>query len=258
MFSFIVEAYNFLFYNPIFEALVFIYQNLSFSSLGFSILILTVGIRIILFPLFYKSAKSQAIMKKIRPKIKAIKEEYKDNKEKQAEKLMELYKKYGFNPFSSFLVLLIQLPVFIALFRIFRNSDLLTETFSNLTFLGVINLTSSSIILALGVAVIQYFQSKVSLSNDDSSNNSDSSPMAGFQSKLKYILPPISFMVLVNLPSALALYWGTSTIFSLGQQVYIKKKIDQMDFSAEEEIEIKEDQNKENNSEHKKENKSDN
>lgn len=239
----IADFYTNYIYNPLFELLIFIYQNASFDSLGLAIIILTIVIRVVLLPLFYKSAKSQALMKKLKPKIDEIRDKYKEDKEKQAQKLMSLYKKYSFNPFSGFLVLIVQLPIFFALFRIFRNTELITETFSNTLFLGV-NLIETSIVLTFAVAILQYFQGKMTAGK--TSKSKGDSPLANFGSTFQYIAPAISFIVLIYLPSALALYWGMSTLFSLGQQHIINKKIDVEDVDIDE---IKSDDNKDNDKE---------
>lgn len=236
----IADLFNNYILDPIFSVLIFIYQNIGFDSLGVSIIILTIAIRVVLFPLFYKSAKSQALMKKLKPKIDEIREKYKENKEKQAQKLMSLYKKYSFNPFSGFLVLLVQLPVFFALFQIFRDVDLITETFSQTVFLGV-NLVEPNIILTFGVAILQYFQGKMTAGK--ASKGKGSSPLASFGSTFQYIAPVISFVVLIYLPSALALYWGMSTLFSLGQQNIINKKMEDNEVDVDE-IKSDDDKNK--------------
>ncbi len=80
-------------YRPLFNALFFLYQNFSFHDLGIAIILLTILIRVVLFPLFYKGAKDQAIMQRLAPKIKEIQRNHKHNKEKQAQAMLELYRK---------------------------------------------------------------------------------------------------------------------------------------------------------------------
>lgn len=223
MFSFIGDLYNSFVYDPLFDLLVFLYQNLAFESLGLAIIFLTVLIRLVLLPFFYKSARSQALMQKLRPKINEIRDEHEDDKEKQAQKLMELYQEHNFNPFSGFLILIIQLPIFFALFRIFRDQALMESTFSHTMFIGL-NLGEASIALTFVAAILQYFQGKLTMSQNKSSGGG---AMASFGKIMPYAAPFISFIILMNLPSALALYWGTSTLFSVGQQVVINKKLEE-------------------------------
>lgn len=213
-----------VFFKPIFSLLVFIYHNLAFGSAGLAIIILTVLIRTALLPLFYKSAKDQTLMQKLRPKIEKIRKELKHDREKQAQALITLYKEHKLNPFSGFLILLVQLPIFIALFQIFRKDENLLEIFDSLQFLGFINLGKTSVLLVTLAAVLQYFQGKLSLSRTKTVSRKDS--MASFNKTFLYLGSIFSFIILINLPSALALYWLVSTLFSIGQQFVINKKLE--------------------------------
>ena len=103
-------------YQPILAVLVFIYNSVGFSDLGLSIIILTILVRIILFPIFYKSAKDQTLLQRLQPHIKKIQLDHKDNREVQAKALLSLYKEHKVNPFTGFALLLVQLPIFIVLF----------------------------------------------------------------------------------------------------------------------------------------------
>ncbi len=103
-----VTLFNTYVYQPILWLLVFIYQNLSFHDLGLAIVILTVLVRLVLLPIFYKGAKDQTIIQKIQPHVKKIQLDHKDDKEKQAKELMALYQKHHVNPFSSILFLIIR------------------------------------------------------------------------------------------------------------------------------------------------------
>src|SRR3989338_7089858 len=120
-----------LFYNPLFNLLIFIYNNFAFQDLGLAIIFLTLFIRIIFLPLFYKSTKNQILIQRLQPELNKIQHDHKDNKEKQAQAMMDLYKKHNVNPFSSFLMLFIQLPVLIAIYRLFVK-EFSPELFNNL------------------------------------------------------------------------------------------------------------------------------
>src|SRR3989344_5111785 len=131
-------------YNPIYDFVIFLYNNWAFHDLGIAIILLTLLFRLVLFPLFYKGAKNQLILQKLQPEIQKIQHDHKDNKEKQAQEMMGLYKKYKVNPLSSFLIILIQLPILIALYQVILSGD-----FSgiNTLFLGLINLKTQSIFI---------------------------------------------------------------------------------------------------------------
>ncbi|MEX1014481.1 MAG: YidC/Oxa1 family membrane protein insertase [Candidatus Paceibacterota bacterium] len=214
--------FNNLIYSPLSEGLVFIYENFGLEDLGLSIIILTIIIRVILLPFFYKGAKNQTLMQKLQPDMEEIKKKHKDNKEEQAKALMALYKENKLNPFSSFLVLLIQLPIFFGLFRIFQDIEAI-NAFSSHIFLGI-NLAEPSILFAAIAAIFQYVQGRLSLSLTKS-NNKNNSMQAKIGKNMVYFAPIISIVILVNLPSALALYWVFNALFSGVQQIIINKRL---------------------------------
>ncbi|MGC9603236.1 MAG: YidC/Oxa1 family membrane protein insertase [Minisyncoccia bacterium] len=216
--------FNAYIYQPILWLLIFIYQNLSFGDLGLAIIMLTVLVRVVLLPIFYKGARDQTIIQKIQPHVKKIQLDHKDDKERQAKELMELYKKHRVNPFSSILFLIIQLPIFIALFRVFTK-EVGSSVFLSHTLFGLLDLSGRSVILAVVAAAIQYFQTRMMLASkpDDGSRKKDM--IAGNQKMMMYLGPALTLIVLFNLPSAIGLYWTVSNVFSVGQQFFINKKI---------------------------------
>ena len=96
------NLFHTILYQPLFNALIFLYQYLSFHDLGIAIILLTIVIRLVLFPLFYKGAKDQAILQRLAPKIKEIQTNHKNDKQKQAKAMMDLYRQHKVNPFSGF------------------------------------------------------------------------------------------------------------------------------------------------------------
>ncbi len=213
--------FNTIIYQPILWVLIFLYQNASFGDLGIAIVLLTILIRLILLPLFYKGAKDQTVLQRLQPHIKKIQLDHKDDKEKQARAMMELYKTNKVNPFSGFLLLLLQLPVFIALFEIFTKG-INSSTFTNQTFFGL-DLVQKSLILAICAALLQYLQGRLAIPNGK---------METAQRVMMFVGPLVTILVLGNLPAALGLYWSVSNLFSLGQQVYINKKLPPLPDSA--------------------------
>src|SRR5580692_1502805 len=110
--------YHLIFKYPILNLLIFFYQTIAFHDLGLAIILATIFLRLILYPFFHTGAKQQMLMQRIQPHVKKIQEQHKDDREAQAAALMALYKEHGVNPFSSILLLVIQLPILIALYRI--------------------------------------------------------------------------------------------------------------------------------------------
>lgn len=223
-----ISLFNTYIHDPILSLLVFIYNNASFGDLGVAIIILTLIIRVVLFPLFYKGAKDQSLMQRLQPKIREIQKKNKDNREAQAQALMSLYKENKLNPLSGFLILLLQLPIFIALFQIFAHG-LTGDVFNSTMFLNVIDLQAKNFIVVLAAAATQYFQGKLTLSqkNEDTQNNQQGGIGKMLQNgKLMIVFGPIlTIVILSGLPSALGLYWTISNVFAIGQQFYINKQL---------------------------------
>lgn len=224
------KLFNSILVDPLYDLLLFIYNLDIISDLGIAIIVFTALIRLVLFPLFYKGAKQQTLMQRLQPEINKVRKKYKDDREKQAQALMDVYKENNINPFSGIFMILIQIAVFFALFWIFRNGERI-EAFSTPFFIGV-PLIESSIAFALVVAFLRYFQGKLSLGQNK--NMPKSGMMASFGKYMVYAAPVISFVVLTSFPAALAVYWGTNTLFSIGQQYIINKQINKKDKDKEE------------------------
>jgi YidC/Oxa1 family membrane protein insertase len=215
--------FNTYLYQPILAVLVFIYQHLSFGDLGVAIVLLTIAVRVVLFPLFYKGAKDQTVAQRLQPKIKQIQTEHRDNKEKQAAELMALYREHKFNPLSGILLLLVQLPIFIALFQIFR-SELGSAVFDNQTLFGLIDVGEKSIVIAIIAAALQFLQGKLSLPPIEQGTETKN-PLAGAGKAMVYVGPVFTVIILLNLPAGIGIYWIVTTLFSVVQQAYINRKL---------------------------------
>src|SRR3989344_9578297 len=169
-----IYLYDQILYYPLLNALVFLYNIVPFHDFGIAIILLTILIRIILYPLFHKSARHQAISQRLQPEVKKLQELHKGDKQKQTAAIMALHKEHGINPFSGFLLLVVQLPVLIGLYQILSRSlkpEFLAGLYSfidapaaiNPIFLGLINLSEGSIFIVGLAAIAQYFQGKLAL-----------------------------------------------------------------------------------------------
>ncbi|MDP2696228.1 MAG: YidC/Oxa1 family membrane protein insertase [bacterium] len=224
-------------YRPLFNALIFLYQHITLADLGLAIILLTVIIRFILLPLFYKSFKNQTIMQKLQPEIQKIQHDHKDNREKQAQALMALYKEHKVNPFSGFLMIFIQLPILIALYRVFitgLSDESLSDLYSFMVapmhidplFLGGIDLAMPSMLIVVLAAIFQYWQGKISLAKVDKNKKDQPKSIAvSMGRQMVFIGPLLTFIILRGLPAAVGLYWLTTSIFSICQQYYINKQV---------------------------------
>lgn len=233
-------AYNEILYKPLFNFLVFLYNILPWQDIGIAIILLTLFIKLILFPLSKKSFKTQRMMGAIQSEIKKIKEKNKGNKEAEIKEAMELYRKYKVNPFSGCLPILIQLPIIFALYKVFlkglSNSGLeglysfvANPGIINPVFLGFINLSQASVYFAALAAALQFIQSKFMKKvssgfgdNEAAKKSSDISKVLGFQ--MTYFLPLFTFFIGLKLPAGLMLFWTFSILFSIGEQLIISKK----------------------------------
>ena len=176
------------------------------------------------------------VMQRIQPHVKKIQVDHKENKEKQAQALLALYREHRINPFSSFFLLLVQIPVLIALYKVFLGG-LSPDTFRDLysfvaapgdinhISLGLINLSEPDTII-VGLAVIaQYFQAKWSMAQQSSTGKGDpAQDMAARMGRQMVIIGPlITLLFLMRLPSAVGIYWLTTSVFSIIQQKIITK-----------------------------------
>jgi YidC/Oxa1 family membrane protein insertase len=235
--DFLISAFNLLIYQPLFNALVFLYSYLPGQDFGIAIIVLTVLIKFILYPLSAKGIRAQKALQEIQPKIKALQEKFKNDKEKQVRAVMEFYKKEKVNPFSSILPLLVQLPILIGLFRLFTRGfgpEQLEWLYSfvqhpgqiDTTFLGVVDLTGASVELAVLAGIFQFIQAKMLAPKKVKAGPPDFSQM--LQKQMIYFFPFFTvFLLLYLIPiSAIALYWLTITIFTVCQQYITLKKYD--------------------------------
>ncbi len=220
------------FYQPIFNLLIFIYNNLSFHDLGISIVILIVIIKGILWPLSRKSIKSQKELQDLQPKLDALKVKYKDDKVGLSQATMDIYKENKVNPFSSCLPLLIQFPFLIAVFRVFRdkineNLDLVYSFISkpetvNMISFGFLDLSKPNIYLAVLAGLAQFWQSKMMMAKkpEIKTEGAKDENMAAVMSKqMMYFMPVITVFIGVSLPGGLTLYWFFFTLLTVAQQL---------------------------------------
>ena len=225
------------FYQPIFNLLIWLYNIIPGHDLGLAIIALTVIIKLALLPLSKQSIKSQKALQELQPKIDEIKKKYANKKEEQAKAMMELYKQEKVNPFSSCLPLLIQLPFLWAVFRVFRDGlnggtlDLVysfinrPETLKLISF-GFLDLSQPNIVLAVLAGLAQFWQAKMMTTKRPeikSEGSKDENMMAIMNKQMLYFMPVLTVVICMRFPSGLALYWLTTTILTVFQQLYIFK-----------------------------------
>ncbi len=250
MFEFLSSIFHEVLYRPLFNALVFLYNIIPGHDLGAVIIILTLLVRFALYPSSKKAIKGQKEMQELQPKLKEIQDKHKDNKEKQAQVLMEFYRKNKVNPLSGCLPLLVQMPILIALYHVFIagfDDGTLNVLYSfihnpghiNSVSFGIIDLSQKNVVLALIAGGLQFVQAKMMMSSrkkkDEGKDKKkkkgelnkeekiqDFSQMMGKQ--MVYFMPLMTVVFAMSFPSGLALYWIVTTLFAIGQQHLIFKK----------------------------------
>jgi YidC/Oxa1 family membrane protein insertase len=230
------------FYAPLYNGLILFINIIPFHDVGLAVILFTCIIKVIIFPLSQQSIKTQFEMKKIDPELNEIKLKYKDDKQVQAEKVMQLYKDKGINPFAGILLMLIQLPILIALYWVFLKGGLpkidpasiysftkIPDTI-NMIFLGI-DVASKSMVFAFFVALAQFLQMQITLPKPkkveikDNKNPGFSDELAkSMNMQMKYVMPVIMFFIAKSFPLVVSLYLITSSLFAIGQELYIRGK----------------------------------
>jgi len=241
--AFLKLFYNTVFYEPLYNGLVFLAGIAPFGDIGIAIIALTIIVKFILFPFSHKTVITQLKMRKLEPEISALKEKHKENKQEQAKKVMSLYREHGINPMSGFLMVLIQLPIIFALYKVFLNGlnfnpDNLyyfvsaPENIRN-SFLGIFDLAQKSYILAGLAAVTQFFQMKLAspplAKKNDSKKGSFQDDFArSMNIQMRYIMPLFVFYIAYKFSAVIALYWTTMNIFAIIHEILVRSKAKKM------------------------------
>ncbi len=258
----IVNIFNVVFYAPIVNLLVFILRILEASgipgALGFAIIIMTILIRFLIWPLMHTQLKSMRKMSDLKPKLDELKGKHKDDKQALAAAQMALYKEHGVNPAGGCLPTLVQIPPLIAIYQVIfaffegahgldkinnvlYNSAWKLNASPDLYFLGL-NLADKPsdfgrvgifiLLIPVLTALLQFMQSKMMTPAPIKEYPSDSpkekkekesaeDTMAAVQSQMTFMMPLVIGYVSFTFPMGLALYWNTLTIFGIWQQYLI-------------------------------------
>ncbi len=231
-----MNIFNTIFYYPILNVLVLIYQYLPGKSFGVAIIALTILIKILLYPLNKHGLRTQKIFSKLEPKLQEIKEKFKDDKEKLMLETTRIYKEANINPFSGFLLLLVQLPILFALYRVFYtffSVDGLNGLWGFIVdprpinpYFLTINLALPNILLALLAGVTLFLQTKMMQPTKPkkSKKTTANSFSKSFQKQMNYFLPVFTFLILLKVCSAVSLYLIVSSIITIIQTKYVQEK----------------------------------
>lgn len=225
-------------YTPLYNGLVFLVSIVPGEEVGIAVIILTIIVRILLFPLSRRAIKTQIEMRKIAPEINAIKEKYKNDTQEQARKTFALYKEHNIRPFSGILTLFIQLPIIFGLYWVFYRGGLPTIDPSllygftpvpdapNMNFLGLIDMGAKSTVLAVLAGFTQFLHARMSVQAPDPSGSGFQHDLAkSLHFQMRYLFPIIVTVIAYTISSAVALYWVTSNIASIVQEFIIRRTL---------------------------------
>lgn len=233
MFSFL---YHTFIYDPIYNLLIALTALVPAGDLGVAIIVLTILVKIILYPLSQKAVVTQKAMREIEPHVQKIRKEIKDPQQQFA-KLQALYREHKVNPFSSFLLLFIQIPILYALFFVVQDIKVVPELLYsfvpapqsiNTLFLGILDITKPHLFVTILVVVTQFIlaqlMSPAPIKREEGKELSfqeEFTRSLGVQTK--YILPLFIGFISYTFASAISLYWITNNLFSIGQELYAKR-----------------------------------
>ena len=232
--------FNTLLVQPIFNLLAVLYAFV--GDFGVAIILLTIIVRGVLWPLVTRQLHSQRAIQELQPELKRIKAQAKGDTQLEGRLTMELYKEKEINPFASMLPLLIQLPIFFALFIVLKDiskpgefaklvydfaqglphiADIIKhskEAFHP-TFFGIIDLTKPSVVLAALAGIFQFIQTKQIMPKHQPGDQ-----QAQVMSSITYVFPALTFFIGLSLPSALPLYWTTASLMAILQQYLVLQR----------------------------------
>ena len=229
-----------VFYNPIYNALVALVALVPGSDVGIAVILLTIIIRLILLPFSLSAARTQREMKILEPKIKALKEIHKGDKEKEALETLALYKEAQVNPFATILMVFIQIPILLALYWVFYYEPFpainvarlyaltpIPHT-ASLEFLGLISVAGKSLVLAVLAGLTQLLQAHMALSGTmkpsaEGGMQNDFQRIIGLQ--LKYVFPFLIAAISYTTSGAVALYFIATNLAGSVQEWHVKRTI---------------------------------
>lgn len=239
----ISSIFNTLVYNPLYNGLVFFVDVVPTHDVGIAVVLLTIVVRIILFPLSRQAVRTQAAMREVAPEIEEIKKKFKDKQEEQARAIFALYRERNIRPFASFFLVLLQLPILFGLYWVFWKGGLPnvhpeylysfvpTPQDVNMKFLGLIDMGSRNVVLAFLAGVTQLIYARLSMGPRKkvaASDGSFSSDMArSFDLQARYVLPIMIGGIAYTVSAAVPLYWVASNTFMILQEFAMGRRFNE-------------------------------
>ena len=241
--------FNTLIVQPLLNLVLFFYAILPYHDLGVAVIIVTILVRLLVWPLASKQLHSQRAMQKLAPEIAKLRKKAGGDKQKESQMLMELYKEKGISPFASLTPILIQMPLLIAFYYALRHAvaagdianmvypfvakmepikDIIANpsAYKPLLF-GFVNLAKPNIVIAVLAAVAQFVQTKQIMPKKSGEKGDTAAQVAQISVLL---FPFMTFLFAMSLPSALGLYWFVASLVSIFQQhLILRKDVEEME-----------------------------
>jgi len=229
--NFLIQLYHLILLQPLLNGLVLLYVFLPGHDLGVAVIVLTLIIRLILHPVSLKGLKSQKVLSSLQPKIKEVREKFKNDRQGQSAAMMELYRKEKISPLSGCLPLLLQLPIIIALYQVFlraTDSQFLVDNLYSFvpnpgvmstTFLGVFQLQDKTfaLVIAILAGLAQFWQAKIASPNTTGTGGKgDIASM--LQKQMLYVFPVLTVFIIYKIGGLIGIYWLFSTLVSVAEQ----------------------------------------
>ena len=223
---------------PLYNTLAFTVAWVPGGDVGVAIIIVTILIKVILFPLAVRASKTQHAMRDLEPELTAIKEKNKGNNEALARATLALYKEHGVRPFASILILLIQIPIILGLYWVILAegtggtfdptllySFVVVPAVTSFSFLGLLPLKEGSIILAILVAATQFWQAQLLMpvAPTKTGKGFQDDLASSMHLQMRYVFPVVLGAVAYVAGAAIALYFVTSNIFGIMQEIIAKR-----------------------------------
>jgi YidC/Oxa1 family membrane protein insertase len=189
------------------------------NSWGWSIILMTFTVRIAILPLTFKGVKSMQRLQVLQPKIKEIQERYKDDRQRMNQEVMAFYQREKVNPLGSCLPLVLQIPFFISLFYLLRSDEFQQDIATNPGFFAIDNLAEkiTGDPVLLGVLIVLYVGTQLAASAVTAISADPT------QRRIMFALPFVFVIFIVNFQAGLIVYWITTNVWTIGQQLLVKK-----------------------------------
>lgn len=237
----ISSTFNTVVHEPLYNGLVFLLSVLPHADVGIAVILLTIVVKLVLFPLAKQAILTQVALRRINPQLEALKIEFKDDQPEQVRRMLALYKENGIHPLSGFVTLFVQLPVIFGLYWVFAQGGLPSIDTAHLYsfiqppaevsmyFLGIFDMAGKSVVFALLAGVTQFIHAFIAMEPPQTTTKPGESMrddiMRSLHIQARYVFPIVVAVIAYTISAAVALYWTTSNLFMIVQELLVRRKV---------------------------------